>query len=776
MESKLGRGSLLLLAMVILVTSAWATNRHSSTRLLHDHKEISSDPRLIISSQYEVEGFPDIPEGTLSYSLPLDLSTVVNIENVESFFSLTDEQKALLSSNGFVSIPWYGSNIVKPYQQLRKERIPIFITSDLLSHLYHIWFEGILVRLESEQLYQQLSSLSKAMMTRAIEDFHALDNPLLKEAARRNVAYFGVAVKILESPIPGYMGNKHYPREMPMAYPDFVSEEIDQEFNNIKAHKGFEPSAILNTPESTNVYKEDYSKYMPKGHYAQSEILSNYYRAMTWYGSIPFFIEGGDTEGTVIGQNDATIATLQAAIIAAEMSDVDVEGESAWNVWDRIYGTTSFFWGFGDQLNPYDYVYVLTDVLEDKVDLTKLADEQNFLDLKAALYQRCNNSIYEETINKTIPQLANKNKSTQDMTSNAGMRFMGSSFTMDSYIFQNLLSPAVGEHTGNGNPFTLYKGKRTIPKGLDLMAALGSARAYELLLKKGDTEYKNQNSSYDRQLTTIRDDLESLDLEEWNSNLYWSWLYTLSPLVSEYDDSYPIFMQTKAWLDKSLYTALASWTQLHSITSTRLVSAQPFGHGITVTTTLLDDKDIVPGYIEPIPEFYARLLALTRMIRHGLAEIGVLTGTECANLWSMESGLQNLQRMALRELRNEELTTDDYRFIMTFAEGLDAIVGAESSRDIQSTRGKETLVITSVYKDIHSGQVLEEAVGYIDMTLVAYQLLNGDIMIGAGPTLSYYEFKRSFDHPMDYTIWIELLLTGSKPPRPYWTNSFYQDY
>lgn len=71
-------------------------------------------------------------------------------------------------------------------------------------------------------------------------------------------------------------------------------------------------------------------------------------------------------------------------------------------------------------------------------------------------------------------------------------------------------------------------------------------------------------------------------------------------------NGYPSFMQTKAWYDKELTTALASWTELRH--DTILYAKQgydPVGFGFPPP---------IIGYIEPVPEFYNHLLVLTRIV------------------------------------------------------------------------------------------------------------------------------------------------------------------
>src|SRR4030042_3787254 len=198
---------------------------------------------------------------------------------------------------------------------------------------------------------------------------------------------------------------------------------------------------------------------------------------------------------------------------------------------------------------------------------------------------------------------------------------MGQRFVPDSYMFQNLVAPTVGMYVGTGKPFTMKMTQmgpaRCLPRGLDIMAVLGSERAYEILNQEGDTEYKDEKTSYDEQLKQLRDEFATFTQEDWNRNLYWSWLYALKPLLDEFGKGYPPFMRTGAWQDKEINTALASWAELRH--DTILYAKQSYTPRLTSAPGPPPPQKPLVGYIEPVPEFYARMLDLTGMTREGLA-------------------------------------------------------------------------------------------------------------------------------------------------------------
>src|SRR5262249_18660215 len=206
-------------------------------------------------------------------------------------------------------------------------------------------------------------------------------------------------------------------------------------------------------------------------------------------------------------------------------------------------------------------------------------------------------------------------------------------------------------------------GMRVFPRGLDVMAILGSKRAAELVHELGDDDYRagNKALSYDQAVAALKKEYGTLTNLDWNRNLYWSWLHALKPLLADYGMGYQTFMTTKAYRTKSLNTALASWAQLRH--DTILYAKQSY-------TTLEFSGRLrvkpVGGYVEPVPEFYARLLALARMTGKGLTDMKVLDAAGRKRLAEFEKLLERLLAISEKELANKALSKKDYQFIRDF--------------------------------------------------------------------------------------------------------------
>jgi len=109
-------------------------------------------------------------------------------------------------------------------------------------------------------------------------------------------------------------------------------------------------------------------------------------------------------------------------------------------------------------------------------------------------------------------------------------------------------------------------------------------------------------------LILLKSQFDTWDTSDWYQSLYTSWLFTLKPLLEQFGTGYPSFMQNTSYQDKSLNTSLASWAQLRHDTILYVKQSYTMSEGGG------GPEELPPrGYVEPIPEFYNRLLVLTQM-------------------------------------------------------------------------------------------------------------------------------------------------------------------
>lgn len=666
------------------------------------------------------------------YALPVALTAVPNAGH----YTFSPAQQALLQQNGFVVTPAEWLEFFQLYEAVRYDEQPVFVTTDAVYHVYHLLFDKLLRDLERERFIPILETLTNALADAAQAQYEQARGTPLEDAARRVWGYFVVPQQLLLA--------------APPPIPAPVQAEVQQELAQIAAHDGIYMSPLLTLPEAfqpgqpcdpnatpeeaAKFYCEDYSQYVPRGHYTRDERLQRYFRAMMWYGRINLRLK-------------QPRETQMALLITRLLRQTTVDGVPAAALWANIYDPTVFMVGKADDLGFHEYGAVMEAVYGPEPTLALLADDtylQTFIQTARQLPPPQINSMW-------VYIWEDKTDVTQ------GFRFMGQRFVLDAYIFGQLIERNVKD--------------RWLPKGLDVFAALGSPEAYTILQEMGETEYLH----YDEQLAKVQSQLAALEQDSWTQNLYWNWLYALQPLGAPKGEAYPPFMQTQAWARKDLHTALGSWTELKhdTILYAKQVMAELGGGG---------EEEVPPrGYVEPNPTAYARLRALTQMTRAGLDERGLLEGQgtlaqTAYYLEELDEMLGFLQSVAERELRGEALSDDEYFRLKYFGGWLERVTMAaadtpEGSYANEFSEDEQAALVADVATD-PQGQVLEEATGRIYEIYVVVPDGQGGLVLAKGGVYSYYEFAWPLSNRLTDEAWRQMVTEGQQPAPPAWTSSF----
>jgi len=674
-----------------------------------------------------------LPEVYQGYTLPIDPETLGNYDS----FVLNDAQSALLAQNGFVVTPDDWLEFFQVYENARYSETPVFVTTDSVYHIYHLLFDKMLRDLEREHFEPDIRALTAACLQSAQALYTESQGTELENVARSVVAYFAVADALINPDA---------------VTPPEVADLVAGELALIEAHAGMGPSPIFSQdcpggcdPCDTNPPEEcldqpclceDYSQYVPRGHYTRSEQLGRYFRAMMWYGRINMRLQ-------------RPAETRMALLITYILRHTDVDGDPAAQVWARVYDPTVFIVGKADDLGFHEYGALWDTVFGPDAPASAIADEARF------------DAFVESARQLPPPQInsmwvyiwEDKEQVTQ------GFRFMGQRFVLDAYIFDEMTWREVGTMAD----------PRTLPKALDVMAALGSEEAYAILDQVGETDYLH----YPEQMEKLRGEISALEMDSWTQNLYWNWLYAFGPLLEQKGEQYPAFMQTQAWTRKDLHAALGSWTELkHDTILYAKQSMAEMGGGAP--------PEPPHGWVEPNPEAYARLLALTRMTRDGLESRGILTENTDANLLRLDGLLAFLLDVSQRELAGEPLTREEYERIEYYGGELEAMTLAAADQDGEGRPFFEQDDQAPIVADVATGldpitgdgAVLEEGTGYIFEIYVAVPDGAGGLHIAKGGVYSYYEFPWPMDDRLTDEKWRDILAAGETPDRPEWTTAF----
>jgi hypothetical protein len=297
---------------------------------------------------------------------------------------------------------------------------------------------------------------------------------------------------------------------------------------------------------------------------------------------------------------------------------------------------------------------------------------------------------------------------------------------------------------------------------------MGSDTALQLLKDAGETKYEK----YEENMAAMRKMTAELGTETWTQNLYWSWLYALTPLTEEQTEGYPSFMRNSAWELRDVNTYLGSWTELKhdTILYAKQVYAEFGGGG--------PDEIKLHGYVEPQPLVYARLASLMQMTSEGLELRGLLSDRLKENLSKMQTLTLSLKTIAEKELAGETPTDEEYELIRSYGGQLEHF-WMEANEDELNASGLDlnnflnqnpAAIVADVATD-PNGSALEEAIGHVHEIFVVVPV-DGKLQIALGGAFSYYEFTQPLSDRLTDEAWRELLTSGNAPAQPSWTEAF----
>jgi hypothetical protein len=324
------------------------------------------------------------------YAGPATPSSLTNVKVVSALKSEVKKPgvTAMLEKNGFAVIPADYKLFQYAYEGNDYEGWPVFVTTDVAYHEWHLVFDKLLRSLEQQVLLPKLETLVSGSLQAAHEQASELSGTALEDSALRVEQLFQVAAAELGQDV-------------------ILGEKAAQEKALIDAHS--EPDAtspIL----GVNV---DYSLFTPRGHYTRTPQLTRFFLGMSTLEHLSFCLPGTfkcpGIEPTRIG------------ILASRVLDSSPDLISLWR---QIYEPTSFLVGVADDYTPLE-----VQKAAESTPAGGLANAQAFA--SDAAVDAVVRALVEARPVKINPE-------------RAAVRLMGTRFVLDSYLLDQLVYPNVG--------------------------------------------------------------------------------------------------------------------------------------------------------------------------------------------------------------------------------------------------------------------------------------------------------------------------------------------
>lgn len=628
---------------------------------------------------------------------PTSLAKVEVAKSLQPILKQVPALAALLEKQGFAVVPSGSSLFQTEYEGSVYGGFPVYVTTDAAYNAWHLAFDKILRDLEQSVLLPKLDQLVTGLRAAAHAQTISLKGTKLEADASRAEQIFQVAAA--ELGIPGALG--------PLA---------QQEKALIDAHdQSNATSPILGQAL-------DYSLFTPRGHYNLTPKLRRFFLGMSVLGQLSFCLPG--TAGC------PGVGPLRVAFLALRPFDPDSGDRRLQGLWHDIYDPTSFLVGLSDDYTPSELFKALPRAVPG-------------LDGIVAAFGD------DATVTKVAKALVSLRPVKID-PQRAALRIMGTRFTADEFLLDQLVYPHVGTATK----------KRQVPSGLDLAAAFGSSAARSALASSGASAYAH----YDDQLAAVTAAVTARPAAEWGGTVYDAWLSALQPVFVAHGPAFPDYMRSEAWSAKDLQSGLGSYAELKhdTILFAKQLVAEAGG-------------DFYPGkprhWVEPDPVAFERLAAATDLLSAGLAKRHELT-TEAAGLLRTESDLFTfLGRIGRDELAGRPISAKDNKRLRTIGDVLASIWWRSSER---SNPNPSIPSQSAIVADIASGPkgALEIATGDIQTLFVIVPTDHGTFELARGGVYTYYEFLSPPGERLTDEAWRARLQKRPAPASPDWQSVF----
>lgn len=704
-------------------TSATSTANSSRQQLLEKEKQFISAYYRAIPLNYEPK--------SERYGLPIP-SVKDDVDNYRDFSRKIplDASLTALGNNGFVVIPdpfaSGASDWESSYQTLAQKNVPVFITADSILGLYNETLQIVYKEIENEAFYPSLwGLLSKlADSTKLRYEFRrqqvGIENDLLAEADRLELAYITVALKLLapeasqvrttltaDSP---YFSNdeaKRYTVQMP----DYLTDQINKELQLIRTRSKSAVSPVV-------LYEKSYDRYAIPKQYQGTEKLKNYYLAITWLNDVvfPLWQKSDSCADCLLDQEDHRINFVTALTLSSDLA----ASQDLQNRWANIYKALSFFKSLEANLTYLDYNRAVHDTFGDTATIEAIftADietiDKRITALQQAIAKRQFLSILSD-----IP----------DTKDALGLRMLRNHYLMEQRILPALTGEPAGKYLGTVSktspaPFTACEQNkqfmRCLPTGIDLFKVTGSNTATNVLKETTNSSYEK----YDNASANLAKDIVQFTTDTWHDNLYLNIFFGQKKLEHPSTQGLPSFMGTDAWKKRMLATGLGAWSDVHrDVVLTKdstpdvagLVSYFPY------------------GYVQPEPELYNELLASTDMVLNGFTALQIINTNSKSfeRLTNLKIVLEKLSEITKKELTNEALSSTDYGFINNFNKQISGIIG-----DIK----KDGLVLKTQFTAFGDARLsLIEQLDGLEYIVAIYPGSDGKKFLAIGPAYRYIE-------------------------------------
>jgi len=689
-----------------------------------------------------------------------DLSQVKNLTRLGQ---LTDRQQLLLRQSGFFLAPTppvkrkrargvdRATHLFHVYERNDYIAFPSYVTADLAIDATHAYFDAVMREVEQRHLASRLRRALRALMEQAEKVRSEAQTPAGQEAARRALLFWAVALHLLYSPAAQDAPDHEDVRNVIEAedakpakparrrprparqVPAWARAQVESAVRTIQAADGKLPPTLLRATV-------DLTQMRPRGHYNRSGVLQRFFRSMSWLGMAGFHVNGPD-------KDLPALALMMRSWLGSKKGRENL---------DRVLEVTTYFAGGPDAA---DLRAAATRAQRELPDLATATADQL---VTAGAQAKLASSL------KDLPPPRIQLSATAP-TAPPQVRVMGRRAFEDTVAMQEVLA-AVMTMVERGREAQI------LPR---VMGALGSAAVLGSDLARQEVlaaVTPDRRDALGLGVAKGRALVAKVEADRWSQDAYHGTLHALRALLEAPPDKAPNLMRTAAWRLRALQAFAAGWAELRHDT---ILYGEQLGAECDAP-----EPPPPPGWVEPLPEVYARLAAMVRELDRRFKRAGIPSKatrddnpfyrplSEKAEL--VLKLLTFLERTARQELEGKRLTRAQLERITLLGGEVEWLMVTLADTDLLQPRDQDMAVVADVFTWRPTSQVVEVGVAHPDLV---YALIPGPrgTVVARGAVMSYREFLHPAGRRMTDEEWRGQLATGKAPPRPAWVDSIYAE-
>ena len=468
--------------------------------------------------------------------------------------------------------------------------------------------------------------------------------------------------------------------EVPKEIKDIVATEIA----NIKSEA---PSTSAITEDNV-----DYSMFKVRGHYTESEELKKYFKVMTCFSQFGLKLQSDD-----LPVENNVIQTMLVGEIFSSNQELQKKYKD---------------------LNSF--VEFMVDGGED-IDAIKAGKIYSDLNISIADMGK------EENIKKAYDILLSEKPPTIRPYEGINFAFFPQKAILDNIFAQNLLDIS-------------QNSKRPVYSGKDIAATFGNEYAEELV--KADPYNKIWEEFPERfeKGKKIAKEITSNDYAKSMARLQ---IFAINGFNEMKKDGFPTFMKSEGWKAKELNTYLASWAQLKHDTLLYAKQAGAECGGFEAEQPV--------GYVEPSIEVYSRLNFAIKILKDKISTMSILSERQMGAIDKLEDFNEFLIACSKKELAGEDLSQEEIDRINLIGGEVEDIyldiyeVDPDDYESYFALDEKDRVTVADLMRtttnqaNVPADKILEVGSGFPRTIYVVYNV-NGEMRIGCGAIMTYYEF------------------------------------